>query len=640
MKESLSSQMLELLKSKSDSWFSAATLAGLLGVSTRQIRKYVAAVNNGLSVPVILSSDKGYQLCQKAYRNYQLTKRQRVDTPSARQNYLLQELLINEELLIYDVADTLYVSMTTIENDLRLLKEKLKVISLDLVRSQNTVRIYGEETDKRKLMSQLISQAIGNHFVFNEEIDLLTFHYQIWGFRSAIRNIFDECGIFTNDYALNVITLHLIIMIDRVRSGHPLQEHVDLKKVETQPGYQAAVAIAAYLFREFNKELNAAERYHLTLVITNNTTQIDHEKINAQNIQNFIEQRYIEQAQKAVKQVEDHYCLEPFSEDFIAKFAIHIQNLFFRAEHHYQINNPLTDEIKLSYPLIYDISVSIAQYLSKTAQLEINEHEIAYIALHIGSYFESNGKGKMKVSCCFVYADYYAQYIQIINKIRSQFDDQLIIQSAVSINDFDPSRHPAELTLSMTELPGVPDALVLHPFLTAGDMIALSDRLDKMIKQKQGELLKSQLMEFFDARLFYNAVPKMPKAELLKRMCKDLEHLGYGSSHFYTEVMAREKMSSTAYNLVAIPHTLSKDIQHNFIFIAINEAGMKWDSKTVYIVALLGISEKSRRLFSEIFDQLVEIFSESQAIMDLAASKDFKQFIHKLCLKMNHGMEE
>ena len=104
--------------------------------------------------------------------------------------------------------------------------------------------------------------------------------------------------------------------------------------------------------------------------------------------------------------------------------------------------------------------------------------------------------------------------------------------------------------------------------------------------------------------------------------------------------MAREKMSSTAYNFVAIPHTLSKDIAHNFIFIAISEAGMKWDSKTVYIVALLGISEKSRRLFSEIFDQLVEIFSESQAVMDLAAAKDFKQFIHKLCLKMNNGTEE
>ena len=32
MKESRSSQMLELLKSKSDSWVSAATLAGLLGM--------------------------------------------------------------------------------------------------------------------------------------------------------------------------------------------------------------------------------------------------------------------------------------------------------------------------------------------------------------------------------------------------------------------------------------------------------------------------------------------------------------------------------------------------------------------------------------------------------------------------------
>ena len=49
---------------------------------------------------------------------------------------------------------------------------------------------------------------------------------------------------------------------------------------------------------------------------------------------------------------------------------------------------------------------------------------------------------------------------------------------------------------------------------------------------------------------------------------------------------------------------------------------------------------ESKKTIKLAFDQLVEIFSESQAVMDLAASKDFKQFIHKLCLKMNHGMEE
>ena len=640
MKESRVTQMLELLKAKPEIWIRAASLAGLLGVSTRQIRKYVAAVNDGFALPVILSSDKGYQLNREAYRQYQLEKRMRKDTPAVRQNYILQELVIIGSLSVFDLSDSLFVSLATVEKDLKVIRETLKTMDLDLTRSQNTVQLVGEEVAKRRLMSLLITQETGSRFVFDEEIGLLTFHYQIWGFRSMIRQLFDQCGIFTNDYALNVITLHLIIMIDRIRGGHSLEDSVDLNKIAELPGYSVALKIANYLQQEFGKELNEAELYHLTLVIVNNTTQLDPAKINAGNIQEFIEEQYLLQARNAVREVEDHYCLESFSEEFIAKFAIHIQNLFYRAEHQYKINNPLTAEIKMSYPLIYDIAVFIAQYLSKSANLEINEHEIAYIALHIGSYFENNGKGKMKISGCFVYADYYAQYTQIISKIRRQFDDQLMIQTAVSINDYDPQRYPAELTLTMAELPDVPNALVLHPFLTAGDIQALGDRLDKLIKRKQIQRLKSQLMEFFNPSLFYKELPAMSKADLLRKMCDEVERLDYCSSTFYTEVMARETMSSTAFNTVAIPHTLSKEIQHNFISIAISEKGMNWEPQTVHLVALLGVSEASRHLFSEIFDQLVEIFSEPQEVAELAASVSFDQFIALLSLKMSCELKE
>ena len=96
-----------------------------------------------------------------------------------------------------------------------------------------------------------------------------------------IRQLFDQCGIFTNDYALNVITLHLIIMIDRIRGGHSLEDSVDLNKIAELPGYSVALKIANYLQQEFGKELNEAELYHLTLVIVNNTTQLDPAKINA-----------------------------------------------------------------------------------------------------------------------------------------------------------------------------------------------------------------------------------------------------------------------------------------------------------------------------------------------------------------------
>ena len=199
MKESRVTQMLELLKAKPEIWIRAASLAGLLGVSTRQIRKYVAALNEGFALPVILSSDKGYQLNQEAYRQYQLEKRTRKDTPSVRQNYILQELVIIGSLSVFDLSDSLFVSLATVEKDLKVIRETLKTMDLDLTRSQNTVQLVGEEAAKRKLMSLLITQETGNRFVFDEEIGLLTFHYQIWGFRSMIRQLFDQCGLFTND---------------------------------------------------------------------------------------------------------------------------------------------------------------------------------------------------------------------------------------------------------------------------------------------------------------------------------------------------------------------------------------------------------------------------------------------------------
>ena len=256
MKESRVTQMLELLKAKPEIWIRAASLAGLLGVSTRQIRKYVAAVNDGFALPVILSSDKGYQLNREAYRQYQLEKRMRKDTPAVRQNYILQELVIIGSLSVFDLSDSLFVSLATVEKDLKVIRETLKTMDLDLTRSQNTVQLVGEEVAKRRLMSLLITQETGSRFVFDEEIGLLTFHYQIWGFRSMIRQLFDQCGIFTNDYALNVITLHLIIMIDRIRGGHSLEDSVDLNKIAELPGYSVALKIANYLQQEFGKELN------------------------------------------------------------------------------------------------------------------------------------------------------------------------------------------------------------------------------------------------------------------------------------------------------------------------------------------------------------------------------------------------
>ena len=52
---------------------------------------------------------------------------------------------------------------------------------------------------------------------------------------------------------------------------------------------------------------------------------IDYSFINGSNISSFIEQRYIDIAHTVIHNVEECYLLDPFDEEFIAKFTIHVK---------------------------------------------------------------------------------------------------------------------------------------------------------------------------------------------------------------------------------------------------------------------------------------------------------------------------
>ena len=65
----------------------------------------------------------------------------------------LQELVIIGSLSVFDLSDSLFVSLATVEKDLKVIRETLKTMDLDLMRSQNTVQLVGEEVAKRRLMS-------------------------------------------------------------------------------------------------------------------------------------------------------------------------------------------------------------------------------------------------------------------------------------------------------------------------------------------------------------------------------------------------------------------------------------------------------------------------------------------------------
>lgn len=636
MGESRQERLLEYMIKESDTWIKAQKLADMLEVSTRQIRKYITAINESCdNFALIESGSKGYRLLGQNYFQYkEKVDRQKADTPLTRQNYIMQKLIATQKGYdIFDFSDELGVSVATIENDLKSVRKKLDNFQLTLKRSKDNIRIAGDERDKRVLMRNMIMPDSYN-FALKDEVQLLTLHYHFWDLRKNIlRILVQENDLFSNDYTLNNIALHVIVMIERIRDGAMLEhsEH-DARLFQNSEQYTSAKQLAEYLSYTYDIQINDAELYYLLVTISNNTTVIDHNSVNIDNISQFVDQKYIEIGEKVLDKVVQTYHLDPFDYDFKVRFIIHVNNLFNRLESNYLVKNPLTTKLKGTYPLIYDIAVFIAQEFKNDYQIHLTEDEIAFISLHIGGYFEVTLHNQNKVSCIFIYADYYGIYKKTVEKISQLFSDTIHLKHIVSLNQYQQEKYNASLIISTIDMDFKERHVTIDPFLTDENIDNIRKNVNHILQSNKYSALKAYLYNFVKPSLFYKNPDFADRQDAIEKMTKNAVAHDFAYDSLTENVLQRESLSDTGFNGVAIPHSLREDVLTGFLSFAIFDTPIQWGEKFVHIILLIGVNKDSRKVFTGVFDVLVEVLSDIQNVKKLAAAVDYDDFLEKLIL--------
>lgn len=633
MKTDKTKLLLEYLNNHSDH-VKSSDLSLYLSVTTRQIRKYVAGLNEKYP-GLIRSNPQGYLLDKVLYQQISVKGTDK-DSIRNRQKYILQKLITHlDGYSIFDLADELYVSESTIEKDLQQIKTTTAKYKLDLRRNGEFVRIAGEENNIRRLMNQLLSNDSYNILALNQEMDFFSFPYDFNEIQTCVKKFFQEEEIGANDYALYNSTVHLIIILDRLSNQCYLEDVTLPEDLLATRQYQAALKIKGYFENRYHVRVTDAELYNIILIITNHVNQVyipDYSGLTADTLQQYIDEQYVRITRHLIHDVERYYYLPPFSEEFISKLSLHIQNLFHRLHNNYYAKNPLTDKIRIAYPLIYEIAVFIAQKLKDHYQLVLNEDEIAFIAFHIGAYFEENSLKKICLNCAFIYADYYAYYQNTIEKIMQKYDDKLILKAQSPFMEFDPdSIADLDLIISMVDIPFNRPTVNLSVFMRESDWECLDTAVHNAIHRKKKWILKSYILNFFHRELFCKNPEFTDKYELLQSMSLDLTASGYTESGFYNDLCAREALSSTAYCDVAMPHTLTnRNTNRSFLSIALFDDGIYWDDNLVHIVAVIGMSPDSYTVFADFFDEIIDIFSAPANNQKLLEADQFDDFIRIL----------
>jgi len=618
--------------SQSDTRVTAAELAEHLGVTTRSVRSYVTAAKTAAHpLSIISSSTNGYRLNREAYATFSSGGRGRdADTPRDRVHHLVRRL--TEEpggLDVHTLADSLYVSESTIENDLRKVKALGEEAGLTLTRSGSVVTLTGSEAEYRRVLSKIFRTESAQGFLELENVQREFVSEDLGAFKTALIAMLEGQGYFVNEYGVNSVLLHVAIAVDRV-IRRPVAKIPDVADDTATP---VGAALAQLTRTHFDVELDRTDLDYLAKLLTTRVITPGQNEPVQSVVDNYVVPEHLETVRRIVGQVGEEYLLDLDDEAFMVRFALHVGNLIARAQDNSYSRNPLVKSIKTSYPMIYDVAVFMASQIQREKSITINDDEISYIAMHLGSHLERQSRNEERLTVAIVSPGYYDMHDILRQHIERTLGDEIAVEVVVTRTDVDAGDFSTDLVLSTIAFTGAGDnVVVIQPFLTERDVENIRRAISRVRRHRRRIRIKDDLLLYFDESLFLRNVQAADEASMIRVLGDLMLDRGVIDESYIDGAIERELLSSTAFTeSIAVPHAMAMTASRTSIAIAVNETAMPWGENRVNVIALIAFNSGERASFQSTFDQFVEVFADRAEVLELIKkSTGFSEFIEEL----------
>ena len=616
----------------------ANILSKALNLSIRTIKSYIAELN--MNYPSLISSSNRGYVIDKVKANSLLQYKD--DIPQdyeSRCIYIIKKTLLEKQdyIDIFDLCEELFISYSTLKKDIYKMNTSFANFKITFSSENNKLHVGGSEQNKRKLISHVMSEEVSGNFL---NLTLLQESFPDYDLDDACTLIKDICKqhhYYLNDFSCVNFILHVTIMVSRINHGNHIINNNELIQVTNKNDEKIAKELCLALEQVFNVSFNSSEILEIYILFKNNANYINDE---TENVSLLVSDEIIQITKNIIKNVDEHFFINLDSDNFITPFMLHLKNLKNRLIKNNLLKNPMLDSIKISCPTIYDISTFIAYQLTLSFHENVNEDEIAFIALHVGTEIERQKKEETKVSCLLLCPEYLNITSTLHKKIMMDFGDQLTIQKSISFeneilgNNFD---------LLITTVPVLESTnyftVLLPPFPMSYEKNKILDAIIRIENTKKSQILTNNLNFYFNEKLFYSMNEDISKSAVINELAERMINLGYVEENFKEEIWKRETASSTAFMNIAIPHPMKMSAYKTSIGVVISHKGIDWGNQHfVNVVFMIAFNKIDNKHFHALYESLVLLFNEPIVISEIKKCKnfnDFKDIVIKNYLKFN-----
>ncbi|MFD2705526.1 BglG family transcription antiterminator [Salibacterium lacus] len=549
------------------------------------------------------------------------------DEPEERVNYLMKRLLLaGEYVKLDDMADELLISRSTIQNDIRIVRDILQTYDITLENRPNYgLKVSGSEMKLRFCMSEYVfDRSIKNEAArFNSRLP--------WLMKDNMNEVWDiiveeikEHDITLSDIALNNLFIHTAITCKRVQSGHHISFYSkEFDEIMDQKEYEVAETIVKKVEHAVGVTFPEVEIAYIAMHLLG-TKMISETNMTEDRIEAVMDERAYFLTSAILEEVEEKLDLDVrHDRELQIGLSLHLKPAVNRYRYGMNIRNPLLDDIKANYPASFEAAVIAGMVLEKEENVSIEESEIGYIALHFGAAMERKNLEKKPKRCMIVCASGAGSAQLIYYKLQARFGSQL--ELAGTTEYYNLSSIPLQELDFLISTIAIPEDLPI-PVIQVNTILGEGDlkKVEHVVSRDQ----QRSMLEYVKDELIFLQQDLSSKEDVLHFLSSQLKEKGYTEEGFLEKLYEREDAAPTSFgNMTAVPHPITPQTETTFLAVCTLQKPILWNDKRVQLVCLLSVEKNSRRDLQILYKSLGAVIDDLSLVQQLVHCSTRNEFI-------------
>ncbi|MEH6992480.1 PRD domain-containing protein [Neobacillus drentensis] len=317
-------------------------LANVIQVTSRTIRndikeletfisKYGASIKSirGAGYKLKIDDDKVFRkFLLEEFQSEKLKPSMLPNTPEERVHYLMKRLVLTENFLkLEDLADELFISKSTVQNDLKDVKKILQTYDLSFeVKPNYGLKVKGEEVKLRFCMSEYVFNRIQTEYDLHSSQKPLIPIDEMKMIRGIILEQIKENEITLSDIGLNNLIIHIAIACKRIIDGnYVILNNEELKDVTNQKEYGVANKIVREIENRMKVDFLETEIAYVAIHLLG-TRMIRHLNNKDGDLRNYIDKDIYRLTMEILDSIETELTLGPIDEqELIVAIGLHLK---------------------------------------------------------------------------------------------------------------------------------------------------------------------------------------------------------------------------------------------------------------------------------------------------------------------------